>query len=67
MAKKLEIYKCNICGIVVETLNGGDGQMFCCNEPMMNMAEQQAAEICRVARTLARRQKRGSRDPESRN
>jgi superoxide reductase len=42
MAKKLEIYKCNICGNIVETLYGGDGQMFCCNEPMMHMAEQQA-------------------------
>ena len=39
MAKKLEIYKCNICGIIVETLNGGDGQMFCCDEPMLHLAE----------------------------
>lgn len=42
MAKKLEIYKCNVCGILTEILDGGDGQMFCCNEPMMHMAEKTA-------------------------
>ena len=42
MAKTLEIYKCNICGIMTEVLNGGDGQMFCCNEPMMNLTEKTA-------------------------
>ena len=42
MAKTLEIYKCTICGIMTEVLDGGDGEMMCCNEPMKNLAEKTA-------------------------
>ena len=38
MAKKLEIYKCNMCGNVVEVLTGGDGELVCCGEPMKHLA-----------------------------
>ena len=34
MAEKLEIYKCEICGNIVEVLHGGAGQLVCCGEPM---------------------------------
>ena len=34
MAEKFEIYKCNICGNVVEIIKGGAGELVCCNEPM---------------------------------
>ncbi len=34
MTKKLQIYKCEVCGNIVEMLHEGKGQMFCCNEPM---------------------------------
>lgn len=34
MAKRLEIYKCEICGNIVEVLHGGEGELVCCNEPM---------------------------------
>jgi len=34
MAQKLEIYKCEICGNIVEVLHGGKGQLVCCGEPM---------------------------------
>ena len=34
MAQKLEIYKCNMCGNIVEVLHGGAGELVCCGEPM---------------------------------
>jgi len=33
-AERLQIYKCNKCGIVAEVLDAGVGQLVCCNEPM---------------------------------
>jgi superoxide reductase len=39
MAKKLEIYKCTICGNIVEVMHGGDGELVCCGEPMKRMTE----------------------------
>ncbi|HHF56684.1 MAG TPA: desulfoferrodoxin FeS4 iron-binding domain-containing protein, partial [Thermoplasmatales archaeon] len=30
MAERYEVYKCEICGNVVEVLHGGKGQLFCC-------------------------------------
>jgi len=34
MTEKLQIYKCEVCGNIVEMLHGGKGEMICCNEPM---------------------------------
>jgi superoxide reductase len=34
MTKKKEIYKCEICGNVVEVLEEGGGQLVCCGQPM---------------------------------
>lgn len=34
MTRKLEIYKCEICGNIVEMLHTGKGQLVCCNKPM---------------------------------
>lgn len=34
MGKKGEVYKCDICGQVVEVKTGGDGELVCCGEPM---------------------------------
>ena len=39
MAQVLEVYKCNICGNIVEVLHGGRGQLVCCGEPMELLAE----------------------------
>ncbi len=38
MAKKLEVYKCEACGNIVEVLNGGDGDLVCCGDPMKLMS-----------------------------
>jgi superoxide reductase len=34
MAEKLEIYKCELCGNIVEVLHAGDGSLVCCGQPM---------------------------------
>lgn len=39
MAKKLEIYKCVICGNIVEVLHGGVGELVCCGKDMSLYAE----------------------------
>ena len=39
MTKLREIYKCNICGNIVEILHEGVGQLVCCNEPMELLEE----------------------------
>lgn len=39
MAEKLEVYKCEACGNIVEVLHGGAGELVCCGEPMKLMTE----------------------------
>jgi len=39
MAEKLEVYKCEACGNIVEVLHGGGGELVCCGEPMKLMVE----------------------------
>ena len=34
MTKKLELYKCEICGNLVEVVLDGAGELVCCGEPM---------------------------------
>ena len=34
MAERLEIYKCEACGNIVEVLHGGEGELVCCGQPM---------------------------------
>jgi len=39
MAERLEVYKCEACGNIVEVLHGGDGELVCCGEAMKRMKE----------------------------
>ena len=39
MAEKLEIYKCEICGNIVEVIHGGKGKLSCCGKEMVLMEE----------------------------
>ena len=39
MAKKLEIYKCEVCGNIVEVVHGGVGELVCCGAPMSLVTE----------------------------
>jgi superoxide reductase len=34
MAERREVYKCDLCGNVVEVLWGGKGELVCCGQPM---------------------------------
>ena len=42
MAEKLQIYKCNVCGNIIEVLHGGVGELVCCDEPMELLDEKTA-------------------------
>ena len=33
-----EIYKCSICGNVVEVKNAGEGELACCGQPMVSIS-----------------------------
>ncbi len=34
MTERLQIYKCQICGNVVELIHSGAGELVCCGQPM---------------------------------
>lgn len=39
MAERLEVYKCEACGNIVEVLHGGAGELVCCGQPMVLLVE----------------------------
>lgn len=39
MAKLNEVYKCSLCGNIVEVVHAGPGELFCCNQPMTLLIE----------------------------
>lgn len=39
MAERLEVYKCEACGNMVEVIHGGDGELVCCGEAMQRLVE----------------------------
>ncbi len=41
MTKKLEVYKCDICGNIVEMVHEGAGQLVCCGQPMGRLPEKE--------------------------
>jgi len=34
MAERMQVYRCDACGNIVEVLHGGGGELVCCGEPM---------------------------------
>jgi superoxide reductase len=34
MTERLQIYKCEVCGNIVEVLHAGAGELVCCGKPM---------------------------------
>ena len=42
MAEKLQVYKCKVCGNIVEVLHGGVGELVCCGKPMELLDEKTA-------------------------
>ncbi len=39
MAERMEVYKCGICGNIVEVLYGGKGTLVCCGQDMARQVE----------------------------
>ncbi|NIQ39872.1 MAG: desulfoferrodoxin [Proteobacteria bacterium] len=39
MTDRLQIYKCEICGNIVEVIHEGKGELVCCGEPMKQFVE----------------------------
>jgi len=39
MTTRLQIYKCEVCGNIVEVLHEGAGELVCCGEPMKLLVE----------------------------
>jgi superoxide reductase len=39
MAERQEVYKCDLCGNIVEVLHGGGGELVCCGQPMVLLKE----------------------------
>ncbi len=39
MAQKFEIYKCEVCGNIIEDLHEGIGELVCCGQPMKLIEE----------------------------
>ncbi len=42
MMEQMAIYKCEVCGIIVEVLDIGGGELYCCSQEMRLMEEQTA-------------------------
>ena len=39
MTEKLQVYKCEVCGNIVEVLHAGAGELVCCGQPMKLFVE----------------------------
>ncbi len=39
MTKRLEVYRCEVCGNMVEMVHAGIGELVCCGQPMKLMKE----------------------------
>jgi superoxide reductase len=39
MTERLQVYKCEVCGNIVEMLHAGAGELVCCGAPMKNYVE----------------------------
>jgi superoxide reductase len=39
MTKVLQVYKCEVCGNIVEVLHEGKGELVCCKQPMKLFVE----------------------------
>ena len=39
MTERLQVYKCELCGNIVEVLHVGEGELVCCGQPMKRLKE----------------------------
>ena len=38
MAESGEVYRCEVCGMVVEVKEAGGGELVCCDQPMVKQS-----------------------------
>jgi superoxide reductase len=39
VSKRLQVYRCEICGNIVEVMRAGGGELVCCGQPMTLLTE----------------------------
>ena len=39
MSQLKQVYRCNVCGHIIEIINSGAGQLVCCGQPMELLVE----------------------------
>jgi len=39
MTERLQVYRCEVCGNIVEVLHAGQGELACCKQPMTLLVE----------------------------
>ena len=39
MTERLQVYRCEVCGNIVEVLHAGQGELVCCKQPMTLLVE----------------------------
>jgi superoxide reductase len=39
MAERLQVFKCEVCGHIIEVIHEGMGELVCCNKPMKHIVE----------------------------
>ena len=44
MTQLKEVYKCEICGNIIEVIHTGKGKLVCCEKPMTHLQEQNQGE-----------------------
>ena len=44
MTERSQVYKCNVCGNIVEVLHSGVGELVCCGQPMELLKEKTGDE-----------------------
>ncbi len=44
MTEQLQVYKCNVCGNIIEVIHPGEGELICCSVPMEHLPEQTQEE-----------------------
>jgi len=44
MTERMQVYKCSVCGNIVEVLHSGEGELVCCGQPMVLLEEKSKDE-----------------------
>jgi superoxide reductase len=44
MTLQKQVYRCNVCGNIVEVLHAGKGELVCCGQPM-NLLREKTADV----------------------